>query len=95
MQPYFLPLVDPLAEIVPLEHLLHGDTRIQAQDLFKGHLAEPVTIEDNLCPCFIQNLECLRSVGFSIGNDSFAAQGGAGRAATGGCLLYTSPSPRD
>ena len=80
----FLTFFDPRFEILALEHLLHGDAGVEAEDVFEGHLPEPVTVEDDLGFVRVEDLEGLGGVGFGVGEDVLAGKRGTGGGAAGG-----------
>ena len=83
MEADFLAGIEPVAEILALEHLLEGDPGVEPQDFLIGHLAEPIPVVHNLGLRFVQNLERLIGVGRGIGQHLRAGQrrarGGAPR----------------
>ncbi len=67
-------IVDPLAEIFALEHLLQRNTAVQSDDLFKRHRSKPIAVANRFGAGRIENLEGLLAVTFRIGQHFLVRQ---------------------
>ncbi len=57
---------------ISLEHLLKGNSRIELEHLIVCHAVEPITIVDDFSFLWVEYLEGLSGVSFSIGKDFLA-----------------------
>ena len=67
-------LLDPLAKIVALEHLLERHPAVEANDVFETHLSKPIAIENSFGSRRIENLKCLLAIGCGVRHHFFARQ---------------------
>jgi hypothetical protein len=70
----WLLMIDPPAEIFPLQHLLKSDPAVQAKYIFVGHAAKPIAIANGLRPSRIENLEGLLTIGLGIMHHFFVRE---------------------
>src|SRR5207245_8642388 len=59
-------LLDPLAKIVALEHLLERHPAVEANDVFETHLSKPIAIKNSFGSRRVENLKCLLVVGCGV-----------------------------
>src|SRR2546430_350488 len=59
-------IIEPGTKIFALQQLLQCDAAIKADDIFKTHGPEPITVADNLGALRIENFECLFAVGLRV-----------------------------
>ena len=72
-------LVDPLAKILTLKHLLEGHTAVEPHDILEAHCLKPFAVEANGGLLRIEDLECLLLVSFRMFQHLLVREMRAGR----------------
>jgi hypothetical protein len=75
---------EAIFKVIALEHLLHGDAGIEAEDVFVGHFSKPFAIVNDLGFGAVEDFESLVGISFGVGEDFIAGERWAGGGASAG-----------
>ena len=74
MGPDRVPLLEPLGEVLPLQHRLQRLRPQQVEDVGGGHPLQPLGVAPDLGPVAVENPVGLVEVGLRVGFDLLPAQ---------------------